>query len=273
MLLPLLAGFSLPSLAEEKAPAAADSNTPPAKVAAGRDEDVELPGIGDNAGAPGAQAIAVSDPLESVNRAFFTFNDKLYFWVLKPVAKGYSKILPQPLRIGVKNIYSNIRTPVRLVNCALQGEFTGAWTELERFVINTTVGVVGYGDPARDWWTIEQHDADLGQTLGRYGCGTSIYFVWPLLGPSNVRDTAGYTGDLFLSPLTYVLPEFYWTVAVKAHETVNTTSLREGEYEDFKNASIDPYVAMRDAYAQYRKNFVNNVKNPNGQPAVPLQTH
>jgi phospholipid-binding lipoprotein MlaA len=135
------------------------------------------------------------------------------------------------------------------------------------------VGVVGYGDPARDWWAIELHDADLGQTLGRYGCGTSIYFVWPFLGPSNVRDTAGYAGDTFLNPLTYILPEFYWTVAVKAHETVNTTSLRAGEYEDFKNASIDPYVAMRDAYAQYRKNFVNNVKDPNGQPAGPLQTH
>ena len=88
------------------------------------------------------------DPSEGFNRAMFTFNDKLYFWVLKPVAKGYSRILPQPLRIGVKNIYSNIRTPVRLVNCALQGEFAGAWTELERFVLNTEIiaRAAGVGD-------------------------------------------------------------------------------------------------------------------------------
>jgi phospholipid-binding lipoprotein MlaA len=176
---------------------------------------MELPGIGDSAGAAGAQAVVVSDPIEPVNRAFFTFNDKLYFWVLKPVAKGYTKLLPQPLRIGVKNIYSNIRTPVRLVNCTLQGEFTGAWTELERFVLNTTVGVVGYGDPARDWWAIELHDADLGQTLGRYGvleaAATGVWSAARLARESPARrgSSTMRRGNVFMTgpySLFFVLP-------------------------------------------------------------------
>jgi len=267
----LFAGFGVSGWAAE--PVAAGTNNLSVLVAvAGTNatEDADLPGIGDSSGTAGAQAVTVSDPIEPVNRAFYHFNDKLYFWALKPVSKGYAFIVPQPLRVGIKNIFSNIRTPVRLVNSALQGEFKGAWTELERCVVNSTVGVLGFGDPARDWWNIERQEADLGQTLGRYGCGTSIYFVWPFLGPSNVRDTVGYAGDLFLDPLTYVLPDIYWDIGVKAGDTINATSLREGDYEKFKNASIDPYVAMRDAYAQYRKSFVSH-KDPTARPVIPLQ--
>lgn len=275
VLLSLFAGFGFSSRAADQMSVAASTNNSPVQAIVGtnsmEEAEADLPGIGDASSAPGAQAITVSDPIEPVNRAFYHFNDKLYFWALKPVSKGYAFIIPQPLRIGIKNIFSNIRTPVRLVNCALQGEFKGSWTELERCVVNSTVGVLGFGDPARDWWTIEQHDADLGQTLGRYGCGTSIYFVWPFLGPSNVRDTGGYVGDLFLDPLTYVLPNIYWDIGVKAGDTINATSLREGDYEKFKNASIDPYVAMRDAYAQYRKSFVSHIKDPGVRPVSPLQ--
>jgi len=97
----------------------------------------------------------------------------------------------------VRNFFSNITTPVRLVNCTLQTDFEGAWVETERFVVNTTVGVAGFGDPAKNRWNMEKRDEDLGQTLGWYGLGTSIYFDWPILGPSNVRDTVGYVGICF----------------------------------------------------------------------------
>jgi phospholipid-binding lipoprotein MlaA len=240
---------------------------------AGEKEEAELPGIGETPGAfLSIQPIETSDPLETVNRAFFAFNDKLYFWVLKPVSKGYAWILPQPARRCVKNFFSNVATPVRLVNCALQAEFEGAWVEIGRFAINTTVGVAGFGDPAKNRWNMEKRNEDLGQTLGRYGIGTSIYFDWPLLGPSNVRDTVGYAGDLFLDPFTYLIPRFEHNVGVKAYETVNGTSLRADDYEDFKKAAIDPYVALRDAYYQYRRNQVSNGEGQSARPQGTLPT-
>jgi len=242
-------------------------------VADGAKEDAELPGIGE---APGvvlsSQPIAVSDPLEPMNRAFFLFNDKLYFWVLKPVSKGYGKVVPQPARRCVKNFFSNIATPVRLVNCALQAEFEGAWVEIERFAINTTVGVAGLGDPAKTRWEMEKRSEDLGQTLGRYGIGTSIYINWPIIGPSNVRDTVGYAGDIFLDPFNYLIPDFWPNMGVKAYETVNGTSLRVGDYEDFKAAAIDPYVSLRDAYYQYRRSQINNGEGQSTRPVGTMPT-
>lgn len=244
---------------------------PPPAVAGGQTEDADLPGIGE---APGVvlsvEPIPVSDPLEPVNRAFFHFNDKLYFWVLKPVSKGYAKVLPLPARRCVKNFFSNIATPVRLVNCALQAEFAGAWVEIERFAINTTVGVAGFGDPARNRWNMAKRNEDLGQTLGRYGLGTSIYINWPIIGPSTVRDTVGYVGDLFLDPVNYLVPDFWYTAGIKSYETVNGASLRAGDYEDFKAAAIDPYVSLRDAYYQYRRNQVNNGEGQTARPAGPM---
>ena len=245
----------------------------PAMAPSQKAEDADLPGIGD---APdvvlSAQPIVVSDPLEPVNRAFFHFNDKLYFWVLKPVSRGYARVVPQPARRGVKNFFSNLATPVRLVNCTLQAEFKGAWVEIERFAINTTIGVVGFGDPARRWWDMEKRNEDLGQTLGRYGLGPSIYIHWPIIGPSCVRDTVGYVGDLFLDPIDYLVPQLGYNVGVRSYDTVNDTSLRPGEYEDFKQAAIDPYIALRDAYYQYRKHLVSNAGGQTVRPAGPLPT-
>jgi len=243
----------------------------PTEVAGDQKESAELPGIGD---APdvvlSAQPIAVSDPIEPVNRGFFYFNDKLYFWVLKPVSRGYSYVVPQVARRDVKNFFSNIATPIRLVNCALQAEFTGAWVELERFGINTTVGVAGFGDPAKNRWALEKQNGDFGQTLGRYGLGPSIYINWPIIGPLCARDSVGYVGDIFLDPFTYLVPEFWYNVDIKAYDTVNATSLRPGEYEDFKKAAIDPYIAFRDAYYQYRRHLVEKSAEPGVRPVDPL---
>jgi len=268
-----LAGAGCRSTAPESTRTASVS-TLSALAASGRqDRDEDLPGVGEVPGVVlSAQPIVASDPLEPVNRVFFQFNDKLYFWVLKPVSKGYGGIVPQPARRCVKNFFSNLATPVRLVNCALQSEFEGAWVEIERFAINTTVGVVGFGDPARSRWNMEKRNEDLGQTLGRYGFGTSIYINWPLIGPCNVRDTVGHVGDMFLDPFNYLVPDFWYNAGIKSYETVNGTSLRVGDYEDFKEAAIDPYVALRDAYYQYRESQVSNGKGQTARPAGPLPT-
>jgi phospholipid-binding lipoprotein MlaA len=203
-----------------------------------------------------AQTVTISDPIEPWNRAMYQFNDKLYFWVLKPVAKGYSFLVPEPGRVAVHNIYDNIKAPIRVVNNFLQLKIKQSGIELGRFLINTTIGIAGIWDPAKDCYDLKPCPEDLGQTFGHYGLGCGFYIVWPFLGPSSVRDTVGYGGDLFLNPINYIDPA-YVPYAIEAHRTVNETSLHIGDYEALKQAAIDPYVALRDAYAQNRNKEVN----------------
>jgi phospholipid-binding lipoprotein MlaA len=209
---------------------------------------------------------AIPDPLEPFNRAMFHFNDKLYFWVLKPVAQGYNKVVPEPARVGVKNFFSNLKFPIRFVSCLLRADFKGAATQLSRFVVNTAWGVGGFLDPSSsEQLNIPKQDADLGQTLGIYGVGQGFYIVWPVLGPSSARDSIGIVGDFFLYPVSYISPWYDW-LAVRAYEEVNDASLSIGDYESLKEAAIDPYVAIRDAYHQYRQ---KKVEAGRGKPEPP----
>ncbi|GLI36276.1 MlaA family lipoprotein [Desulforhabdus amnigena] len=196
--------------------------------------------------------ITTSDPLEPINRAFFTFNDKFYFWFLKPVGTVYGKVVPEGLRIGIKNAYRNVQFPVRVVNNTLQGKFKGAGIELSRFVINSALGFGGMIDIADRHFDLQPYEEDSGQTLGFYGMKPMLYINWPFLGPSTVRDTIGEVSDGFLNPLFYLSPNFYVSGGVKGGTIMNNASLRIGEYEDFKASALDPYVSMRDAYLNYR---------------------
>lgn len=207
------------------------------------------------------------DPLEPVNRVFFHFNDKLYFWVLKPVAQGYKYVVPQPARVCVRNFFTNVQTPVRLVNCVLQIDLTGAGAELARFGINSTLGVAGFWDIAGHKWDIKLRDEDLGQTLGFYGMPPWVYLNWPVFGPSCPRDTMGLVGDTFLDPLTYAVPKLPPRVGVRAYDRINATSLRIGDYEDLNDSALDPYVAVRDAYQQYRYEHIQPRRAPPPPPS------
>ncbi len=198
------------------------------------------------------QVATIADPLEPFNRAMYHFNDKLYFWMLKPVAQGYNKVVPEPARVSVKNFFSNLGFPARFISCLLQADFSGAATEFGRFTINTVWGIGGLLDPsASKELDLQKQDADLGQTLGVYGVGHGFYIVWPVYGPSSPRDTLTIAGDNFMYPVSYITPWYAW-LGVWSYEKVNSASLRIGEYESFKGAAIDPYVSMRDAYVQYR---------------------
>ena len=199
---------------------------------------------------------SIADPLEPINRAFFHFNDKLYFWVLRPVAKGYGTVVPEPARRGIKNFFKNLTFPIRFVSCLFQGKFEGAGIEVDRFLINTTIGIAGFMDPAANKFDLQEHDEDIGQTLGSYGIGHGFYINWPILGPSSLTDTIGSVGDAFLDPLNYTDMKTKYDLALKGFETVNSTSLRLGDYEDLKKAAIDPYVALRDFYFQSRQNEI-----------------
>ena len=194
----------------------------------------------------------IADPLEPINRVFFHFNDKLYFWVLKPMASGYKAVVPEPARIGVKNFFSNLAFPVRFVNCVLQGKFEGAGYEVGRVLTNSTMGLAGFFDVAEKHFNMKEYDEDLGQTLGSYGLGHGFFIYWPFLGPSSLRDSIGDAGDAFLDPIYYADLKTKYELAIKAYEKVNDVSLVLGEYEDLKKAAFDPYIAFRDVYFQYR---------------------
>ncbi len=208
---------------------------------------------------------SIADPLEPFNRSMYHFNDKLYFWVLKPVAQGYSEVVPEPVRIGVDNFFKNLGFPIRFVNCALQLNFAGAEKELGRFLVNTLFGFAGFLDLAsHKEIALDEQDEDLGQTLGSYGIGQGFYINWPIFGSSSPRDTLGLVGDSFLRPFLYVNP-WYVGAGARVCDLVNATSLRIGDYEALQGAAIDPYVAIRDAYVQYRLKKIE-LKGKNATP-------
>ncbi len=244
------AAATLPGMPDNAAATPAGAGTAPLDNAAGAPE--ALPAEPEAGETPQA---TVADPLERVNRAFFVFNDKAYFWVMKPVAQGYRAVVPQDARVAVRNFFSNLGTPVRFANNLLQGKFKGAGTELLRLVINSTIGMAGFFDPAETGFHLEIRDEDLGQTFGRYGLGQGFYIVWPILGPSTARDTVGLAGDSFLDPVNY-LADPWAATAVHAFKTENELSLSIGDYEDLKKSSLDPYAAVRDAYIQNREKKV-----------------
>jgi len=182
-------------------------------------------------------------------------NDKFYFWLLKPVSQGYSAVVPEGMRISVSNFFYNITTPIRFVSNLLQLKMKTAGNELLRFAVNSTFGVGGLGDFAKDEMDVKRHDEDLGQAFGYHGIGHGFYIVWPILGPSSLRDTVGLVGDLLLHPVTYVNP-YEASFGIFAYEDVNETSFHIGEYEDLKKSAIDPYISIRDAYVQNRQKKV-----------------
>jgi phospholipid-binding lipoprotein MlaA len=200
------------------------------------------------------------DPLEGWNRMWFGFNDKLYFWALKPVAQGYSYAIPERPRLWVHNFFTNLMFPVRFTSLMLQAKFDAAAVETSRFIGNTAFGLGGLADVTSDnkpYKPIPSTDQDLGLTFGYWGMDNGFYLVWPFLGPSTGRDTIGYAGDYFLTPTTYLHP-WYWSMGTKGYDKVNEVSLRIGDYEALKDASVDPYVAVRDAYLRLRFKKMND---------------
>jgi phospholipid-binding lipoprotein MlaA len=204
----------------------------------------------------GREKVLLSDPLEPMNRVFFEFNDLFHDWVLKPVNDVYSLILPEELRKCFGNFFINLAMPVRLLNTTLQGEFGDAGIVLGRFLINSTLGIYGLVDVAEEHWGIERRRADFGQTLGRWGMGEGIYLCWPFLGPSNVRDSLGFIVDVYSHPVPYLHDSTAIDVSYLATSRVNAFSLNPDLYDDLRDFALDPYIASRQAYFEYRRNFI-----------------
>jgi phospholipid-binding lipoprotein MlaA len=240
---------------DSDAPAVADSQSDAQPVIKENGESEAAVAESEAKAENGTEDSTIADPIEPINRAMYVFNDKLYFWGLKPIAKGYNFIFPEPVRVSIRDFFRNAAMPVRFVSSVLQGKLRGAGTEIARFSINTTLGLAGFFDVAKSWFKLDPSEEDLGQTLGRYGIGGMMYIVWPFIGPSNIRDTIGLAGDSFLDPLTYVDP-FYISLGVRGYEKINSTSLDLKSYEELKESSVEPYTALRDAYIQHRNAMI-----------------
>jgi phospholipid-binding lipoprotein MlaA len=194
----------------------------------------------------------IADPLERLNRGTFWVNDKFYFYLIKPVAKGYRFVTPRSARVLVDNFFSNLATPVRAVNSLLQLKFFDCGTELYRFIINTTVGLGGLFDPAQALVGFQRKNEDFGQTLGYYGAGHAFYLVLPIIGPSSLRDTGGMFVDGFFYPLRRIGLEAHEYLSIRGFEMTNRLSLDRDTYEGIIRDAIDPYLFVRAAYAQRR---------------------
>ena len=254
------AGTVAPGGAPIKAPAPIDDTRDatgslapevPAVAAAAAAPDDPEGGAADDAAAEEVPKTEVCDPFAPWNRAMFAFNDAFYFMALKPVAKGYRAVVPRVARTGVENFFHNLAAPLRLVSDIVQFKGREAGIELGSFMINSTWGVLGFGNLFADNPEAKTPDTDLGVAMAHQGVGTGAYFVWPFIGPSTARDTVGWVGGLFLDPVVY-LNSLGATIGVWTVDEINATSFRIGDYEALKGAALDPYVAVRDAYLQNR---------------------
>ena len=192
------------------------------------------------------------DPWEGFNEKMFSFNrEVLDRFVLKPIATGWDFVLPDLVQRGVRNMFDNLDVVRRVVNNTLQWKLAGAGTELARFTINSTIGLVGFFDIAKDAFGIEQKDEDTGQTFGVWGMGPGPYLVLPFLPPATVRDGIGYVFDGAMFPPSYFIP-WWGTVAGTFTETVNERSLNLDRFERVAETTVDLYGAVRNAYLQRR---------------------
>lgn len=193
------------------------------------------------------------DPWEGFNRKVFAFNDVVDRYALKPAARGYRFITPDPVETGVGNFFSNLGEPRTVLNSLLQGKVRNASIATSRFLINTTVGIGGLWDVASRM-EITGQEEDFGQTLGTWGWEESRYLVLPLLGPSTLRDTGGLPVDMYSYPTTYVEDDEV-RMGLTALRVIDA---RAGLLDQEALIRGDRYSFIRDTWLQQRRFEVND---------------
>lgn len=216
-----------------------------------------------------------NDPWEPFNSAMFEFNRKVDQYALKPVAQAYNFVLPDAVQVGIDNFFRNVRFVPRLLNNVFQAKAKGAGIEMGRFLINSTVGIAGFFDPAKQWWHLDTPDEDAGQTLAVYGVHPGPYLLLPFLPPLTLRDGIGYVLDLALDPvnwLVFPIIEVNHIPSIVAHKNratssiaqfgtrvgmiTNDRSLHLEKFQGVEAATLDLYAAVRNAYWQKRAKAV-----------------
>ena len=200
------------------------------------------------------------DPWENWNRKVFAFNEGLDEHVLKPVATVYSNVLPQPVRRGVDNFFGNVADAWSAVNNFLQGKGAAGFQDIIRFGTNTVFGLLGVLDVASEMGIDHQYE-DFGQTLGHWGFGTGAYIVWPLLGPSSVRDSFALPLDRAASPAS-LFKDGSSVYSLTALQIINTRSNLLGASRVLDDIALDKYSFLRDAYLQRRRSLVFDGNEP-----------
>jgi phospholipid-binding lipoprotein MlaA len=206
-----------------------------------------------------------NDPLEPTNRVFYVINDGLDTVILKPAAQAYRYVVPGPVRDGIHNALANLGTPVALTNDVLQGKPRRAGDTTMRFVINTTVGVLGIFDVAKGWG-YPDHDTDFGMTLANWGVPEGPFLFLPVLGPSGPRDAAGFGADIVLDPFTWVGQGAAVTAANWSRTGLNAVDSRErylDSIDQIKKTALDPYATFRSLYRQNRAAKIEKMRNDN----------
>lgn len=204
-----------------------------------------------------------NDPLEPTNRVFYAINDRLDRAILKPASQAYVFVLPEGVRTGIHNILGNLGTPVQLSNDMLEGKPRRAGDTTMRFLINTTVGVLGFFDVAKGWG-YPDHDADFGMTLANWGVGEGPYLYFPVLGPTDPRDFAGFGVDVAANPFTWIgqgaavegLNWGRWAVGA-----LDARSRLAGDIDNVKQTALDPYATFRSLYRQHRQSQIEEMEN------------
>ena len=221
------------------------------------------------------------DPWEPMNRGIFDFNDYLDIHILEPVARAYRENAPEPVYKGVGNFFQNLEYPNYLVSDIVQGKFTQAWDHTVRFLINTTVGVLGFMDFATDWG-YPYHDEDFGIALAYHGVPAGPYLVVPLFGPMNVRDGIGEIVDGFINPIGWVAyssindgAKLAIAAGALGIRTVQTRAGLLQAIETAKESSVDYYLSVQGAYYQWRYALLKDGKEDEDEfeePKLPKGT-
>jgi phospholipid-binding lipoprotein MlaA len=206
-----------------------------------------------------------NDPAEPFNRTMYSVHEGIDRVVLRPVAVGYRAVVPRPVRTGVRNVLGNLRSPVILVNDMLQGEPRRAGDTLGRFLINSTIGLGGILDVARDHFGVPGHNEDFGQTLARWGLGEGPYLFIPVLGPTNPRDLTGFGMGIAADPFVWfgqgaAVDALLWSRT--GMTVVDTREELIDPLDQLERTSLDPYSTLRSAYRQRRRVQIDNRETP-----------
>ena len=199
------------------------------------------------------------DPYEDTNRSFYAFNDALDRHIMIPVAENYVKVTPEPVRDGITNFFDNLEYLNVILHSFLQGKLGQGFSDLTRFVVNSTIGLAGFFDVATDMG-LEEHDEDLGQTLAVWGVDPGAYLYIPFLGPYTARNSPDLASSYFTNPFSYISTLFLLPVSALNLINDRANLLDASEFVD--EASIDPYSFIREAYLQQRRYLIHDGDPP-----------
>jgi phospholipid-binding lipoprotein MlaA len=205
------------------------------------------------------KVIDSSDPFESTNRSFYSFNDSLDQHFMRPVASTYVSITPEPLRIGITNFFNNVSYLNVFLNSCLQGKLDQSLSDLFRIIFNSTLGIGGLIDVAM-YMGLKAHKEDLGQTFAVWGSSQGPYLNIPAFGPNTVRNVPDYVSNYFLNPINYLATIV--SLPVSALNLINTRANLLSASDFVDSAAIDPYSFTREAYLQLRRNLIYDGNPP-----------